>query len=669
MASILRLLDRSPLLAHAICGRSAVGFDAAAYCRVYPDIGAARVDPLDHYIRAGWREGRDPGDLLTTIWYIWRYLKPINAWVCPLLHYAMEGRRKNVQPHPDEPCSVDWWSSVAADSFFNSSLRRYAEVYASVMSSGIFDAEYYVSKYNVPSSDALGYFLQTGWRQNHDPSRHFSTRLYQDQNPDVRAAGMNPLAHYALMGRAEGRKFPSLAASRPPASTTAATFSPVKPEGTDFVGNNQGTSLVGARTQILDYFVDGAASATSLAPAPLVNPRIIAFYLPQYHRIPENDAWWGSGFTEWTNVRKARPNFVGHDQPRRPQHEAYYDLSDPLTQVQQSALAKEFGLSAFCYYVYWFGGRRLLERPLDQMIATPAVDFPFCICWANENWTRTWDGRDDQILMAQDHSAESDFQFIVDMMKYLANSRYLRVDGKLVLLVYRADLMPDSRATTARWREEVERRGLGELHLCAIQFYGIGDPEKWGFDAAVEFPPHGWLERENLLDPTPSLVNQSFAGNIFDYAKCVDFALRKQWPPYRWYRGAFPGWDNTPRRQDTPDIFANSSTFQFERWMREILRQTVLLSPPEHQLVFVNAWNEWGEGAVLEPDETSGLHYLQALNSALENVRDQGFVLNIIEKLRDPACQDRADAERLLLNIVRGQERALRLLSSNARRI
>ena len=397
-------------------------------------------------------------------------------------------------------------------------------------------------------------------------------------------------------------------------------------------------------------------------------PRVVAFYLPQYHTIPENDAWWGPGFTEWTNVRKAKPNFEGHSQPHIPFDQHYYDLTDAGVQRRQTALAKEYGVTAFCYYMYWFDGRRVLERPLDQMVADKSIDHEFCICWANENWTRTWDGNSDDILLSQVHSAESDRRFISDALTYLADPRYLRVEGKLVLLVYRVDLLPNCRATAAIWRDEVRRAGLGELHLCAVQFYGITDPEPWGFDAAVEFPPHGWLVPENMPTVAPAILNPDFRGTILDYGKSVDWAASKPYPDYRWYRAAFPGWDNTARRQDTPHIFAFADPLLFEGWLTAILRQTIIMAPPEHQLVFVNAWNEWGEGAHLEPDERNGLLNLMALNSALTAAKREAWPLGVLGRLRRPNdYPGRAGDEAALLNLLRASENAFGVLTNQLR--
>ena len=181
--------------------------------------------------------------------------------------------------------------------------------------------------------------------------------------------------------------------------------------------------------------------------------RTIAFYLPQFHRIPENDAWWGEGFTEWTNVRRAQPLFAGHAQPRVPGELGYYDLDDATVAERQAALARAYGVAGFCYYFYWFNGRRLLERPLEAMLGRGTPDFPFCVCWANENWSRRWDGGDHGLLMEQRYDIDDSRRLFAAFLRLFADRRYLRVDGRPLLLVYKAQLIPELRAVTAMWRE------------------------------------------------------------------------------------------------------------------------------------------------------------------------------------------------------------------------
>ncbi|MGH1573415.1 glycosyltransferase WbsX family protein [Methylobacterium sp. P31] len=461
----------------------------------------------------------------------------------------------------------------------------------------------------------------------------FDPALYLRLNPDVAAAGVDPRWHYINRAKIEQRIY----------KTSAVPFPEMRKDA--------------LRPSLCAAERDEKAQL-------LPKPKVVAFFLPQYHRVKENDEWWGEGFTEWTNVKKARPNYEGHPQPHRPLDDDYYDLSDIAVQRRQAALAQSYGVDAFCYYMYWFNGRRILEKPLDMRIEDETINMDFCICWANENWTRTWDGRAQDVLLEQNHSVESDRLFILDAMKYLSDPRYLRHDGKLVLLVYRVDLMVDSRATAEIWREEVRSAGLGELHLCAVQFYGIDDPRAWGFDAAVEFPPHGWLVQDNLPDTQLHITNTEFDGHILDYTKSVDFALRKPVPDYCWHRGAFPGWDNTARRQNTPHTFAGSNAADFERWLTGILRQQMIMSPDE-QMVFINAWNEWGEGAHLEPDQLNGPANLEAVKSALDTVTSEKGPLFLLQRLRSATTYpDRYKDELALLNLIRGYEQSIiRLMS------
>ena len=228
--------------------------------------------------------------------------------------------------------------------------------------------------------------------------------------------------------------------------------------------------------------------------------QLIAFYLPQFHPIPENDEWWGAGFTDWTNVAKARPLFRGHYQPHVPAELGYYDLRDADVRERQAELARAHGIAAFCYYHYWFGGRRLLRQPLDEVLASGRPDFPFCLCWANENWTRVWDGLSDNVLIGQTYSEDDDLQHIRWLARVFEDERYLRVDGKPLFAVYRARELPDPRATAQLWREEARRLGVGEIFLARVESFHDehDDPTEIGFDAAIEFQP----DMTNL--PTPA---------------------------------------------------------------------------------------------------------------------------------------------------------------------
>jgi len=346
--------------------------------------------------------------------------------------------------------------------------------------------------------------------------------------------------------------------------------------------------------------------------------RAIAFYLPQYHQIPENDEWWGHGFTEWTNVAKARPVFVGHGQPIEPGELGYYDLRSEDVRGRQAELARAHGIHGFCYYYYWFAGKRLLHEPLDQVIASGEPDFPFCICWANENWTRRWDGLDSEILIAQKHSPEDDIGFIETLVPALRDPRYIKVNGRPLLVVYRPALLPDARATAERWRRYCRQQGIGELYLVMVQsFYHLDStgPEAFGFDAAIEFPPHS-LAVEVRNQPK-GINGQPFEGILYDYERTAENFLAREMPPYKLFRTVMPRWDNTARRGHHANIFTRATPEAFERWLEKAVEYTKRMYFGDERLVFINAWNEWGEGNFLEPDREHGRKFLEATRHVL----------------------------------------------------
>lgn len=336
--------------------------------------------------------------------------------------------------------------------------------------------------------------------------------------------------------------------------------------------------------------------------------KLIAFYLPQFHPIPENDRAWGKGFTEWTNVTRAKPFFEEHHQPQLPGELGFYDLRVPEVMEQQVKLAKEHGISGFCYYYYWFDGRRLLEKPLEMMLSSKRIDMPFCLCWANENWTRRWDGSDDEVIVSQNVSPESWPRFIDALMPYMEDERYIRINGRPLLLVYRPDIIPNLRKSVQMWRDLAGERGLDQF-IAACLTFGFDNPLRFGFDAGVEFPPHGTVASEMTHKIKWS---EPYEGQAYSYSEVVTRELRKPEKPYKVFRTAMTSWDNTPRCGAKGRLYHGATPELFEAWLSALLIRAQRRHEAGERLVFINAWNEWAEGAHLEPDQKFGRQWLTA---------------------------------------------------------
>lgn len=377
--------------------------------------------------------------------------------------------------------------------------------------------------------------------------------------------------------------------------------------------------------------------------------KLIAFYLPQFHPFKENNEWWGKGFTEWTNVTRAVPQYIGHYQPQLPGELGFYDLRILDILKRQAELAKKYGVYGFCFYHYWFNGKRLMEMPVNQLMDNKDIDLPFCLCWANENWTRRWDGMDNEILIAQNYSESDDIEFIKDISTYLKDTRYIKINGKYLILLYRPSLIPNAKETINRWREYCQDSGIGQLYIVGVNAWGCDNASEFGLDALTEFPPHSIHNYGcDIINENLKITNPHFNGIIYDLKSFVENEDYLKKSKEKMFRCVCPSWDNTARRLNNATILHNSNPKLYQEWLEKTIKFTNNNFNKDERVVFINAWNEWAEGAHLEPDSKYGYGYLQATFDALENTKTNNK--NIILVSHDAHFNG---AQILALNIVK----------------
>lgn len=364
-----------------------------------------------------------------------------------------------------------------------------------------------------------------------------------------------------------------------------------------------------------------------------MNVKIIAFYLPQFHAIPENDVWWGKGFTDWVNVKKAKPLFKGHQQPREPLEDNYYDLSDPESIRRQADLARQYGVDGFCFYHYWFGGKLLLQKPAELLLQHRDIDLPFCFSWANEPWARTWDGKAHQILIDQSYGGSQDWEaHFAYLLPFFKDERYMKIDSAPVFLVYKSQSIPCAREMMDCWNRLAMQAGFNGIHFVETLRDNSTDSRDLPFRARVEFEPANILNgistfrlyANRARRTTVSILNkllhrQKPLSKVLQFSDIAKASLHTPQPEGTW-GGVFAGWDNSPRRGLSATIISAPTKEQFKSYLQAKIDKTVNQYHTDH--IFVNAWNEWAEGTVLEPDKLNGYHYLEAIKEVKDEHRN-----------------------------------------------
>ncbi len=575
-------------------------FDVDWYGRQNPDVVASGRDPVLHFLHQGWQEGRRPNPYFDVEYYLAANRDVAQAGINPLLHYILAGEACFLQP--SAVFDLSWYAANQPVTPSMSPLAHFLSMRTTGTVSPLpdFDVAFYLtSNRDIAAAgiDPFDHYLRYGYREGRDPSASFDSKFYMHRYL-VDAPDQNPLLHWR-----QWRHVLRLHTKAPPGD--ASVFEQVRRN-----------SRPGAEFE-------------TVQPLPRTAPRhakLLAYYLPQFHAVAENDEWWGTGFTEWTAISRGMPRFDGHYQPRIPRDLGHYNLTDAETLRRQIALARDAGVFGFVQYFYWFNGRRLLERPLETLLADQSLDFPFCLMWANENWTRRWDGSDNEVLISQDWRIEDEPALLACFARHFADPRYIRLSGRPVLMIYRAGLIPDCANTLARWRDSFSMHYNEDPILVMAQSFGENDPRDYGFDGAIEFPPHKLTTKLHTISQKLRSFDPAARGQVYAYDDIAAASLAEPPPAYPLIKTAVPGWDNDARREGMGMVLHGSTPAKYRAWLEALVDRSAGQLFHGERIVCVNAWNEWAEGAYLEPDVHFGAAYLNATGRAVAKMQsaDQG---------------------------------------------
>jgi len=569
-------------------------FDTAFYLSRNPDLHEIGSAALAHYHKTGWREGRKPNAFFDPAWYMTTYRDVVED---PLYHYLQRGEYEGRRPVP--------W----------------------------FDPLWYRQANQVPANmNALAHYLANRHRPGIRPVPEFDPVFYLRSYPDVASSGMDPVEHYMVQGFREVRR-------------PFETFDPVfyrmrymrhEPDANPFlhwlahrheagifpclpVHETTIAREIRRRTQPGPHYEE----RHPLPDAAIRRARVLAYYLPQFHPNEANDLWWGKGFTEWTNLARGVPRFADHYQPRTPRDLGHYRLDNLETLTIQARMARESGVEGFIFYHYWFNGRRLLDRPMELLLRTPEIDLPFCLMWANENWSRRWDGGNNDVLISQNYRVEEDDALIADLGRHMKDPRYIRIGGRPLFMLYRPGAIPDAAARIARWRLLFQANEALDPIFIMAQAFDDNDPTVFGMDGAIEFPPHKLTTTCTPIENKVQVLDEDMTARIYDYAELVDKALAEPEPGFPLIRTVTPSWDNDPRRQGAGLVLHGSTPRLYEHWLKETVAKARHHPFMGEALLCVNAWNEWAEGAYLEPDLHFGSAYLNATARAVTSFQSR----------------------------------------------
>ncbi|GBQ84041.1 glycoside hydrolase family 99-like domain-containing protein [Asaia krungthepensis] len=600
-------------------------FDTAFYISRNPDLHNIGSGALNHYHHYGWREGRKPNAFFDPAWYLSTYRDVTGD---PLLHYLTRGEFEGRRPVP--------W----------------------------FDPIWYRQTNQAPANtNALAHYLANRQFAHIRPLPEFDPVFYLAHYPDVAASGMDPVEHYMVQGFREVRRpfagfDPGFYRQRylrhEPEANPFLHWLAHRHEAGVFACLPEHETTTAREIRRRTQPGPGFETHHPLPDAARRRARVLAYYLPQFHPTPQNDRWWGKGFTEWTNLARGVPRFADHYQPRTPRDLGHYRLDDPSTLRAQALMARQSGIEGFIFYHYWFDGERLLDTPMEILLADQSIALPFCLMWANENWSRRWDGGDTDLLITQTYREDDDAALIADFARHMRDPRYITVGERPLFMIYRPGTIPDARRRLAAWRHAFETsHGLKPLMIMA-QAFDDDDPAPFGMDGVIEFPPHKLTRRCTPIEGDLQILDQDMTARVYDYAELVDQALLDPAPSFPRIRTVTPSWDNDARRQGAGLVLHGSTPRLYERWLKGVIDQACEDDFHGERLVCVNAWNEWAEGAYLEPDVHFGAAYLNATARAVTGFQSRLTPHRLLLVGHDAFP---AGAQRLLLSIGRSLRR------------